>query len=445
MDFDILSQSPASTVSRNTALDVALKCAPTSKRTAREPHDIRKEIRVLTTLDHPGIITLLDTFTDDDGNLAYYMPYLPLGLIDLLESTAFSPHPFTTNFQHGRDLAAEERFSTITRSIVLQALFALTYLHANNIAHRDIKPENFLITHDGYIKLIDFGIAYHDIGEPDPTDIWPEPRNRLYFEVSTGAYRAPELLFGARNYDPFAIDRWSFGATLASFFTPLRLTSPTDDDNYDQEDIHDPFIIPSHLDLSTPNTYWSRDTLYDASRSEIGLAWSIFKVHGTPNEHSWPEWNSLPQSQTLMFNVVEGKGLTRESLPHLPLDPDEERKGDEESPLATIVDLINRFLRYPYRARLSFADALAHPWFSKTSIVLVPPGYRSVVERHWDVVLSSSGEQDEVPRSEVEEVWKPTVEEKGIAKETTESRMTEIWNEKTLREWFSQILSTSKV
>jgi serine/threonine protein kinase len=40
-------------------------------------------------------------------------------------------------------------------------------------------------------------------------------------------YRAPELLFGTRTYDPLAIDLWSLGATFAQFFTALRLS---DDD-----------------------------------------------------------------------------------------------------------------------------------------------------------------------------------------------------------------------
>lgn len=186
MDLAILSQSPASTVSHNSALNLVLKSAPTSKRSAPEPHDISKEARVLADLNHPGIIALLDTFTDDDGNLAYYMPYMPIRLIDLLETTAFSPHPFTASFNPARDPEREERFFTIARSITIQALFALTYLHAHDIAHRDIKPENFLISHDGYVKLIDFGISYQVNREPDPRNIWTEPRDKLYFEVCTG-------------------------------------------------------------------------------------------------------------------------------------------------------------------------------------------------------------------------------------------------------------------
>lgn len=186
MGFAILSQSPAATVSRNSALTLVLKSAPTSTRSASEPHDIAKEVRILADLNHPGIIALLDTFTDDDGNLAYYMPCMPIGLIDLLETTSFSPHPFTASFGPSRDPDREARFFTIARSIITQALFALTYLHAHDIAHRDIKPENFLISHDGYVKLIDFGISYQVNREPDPRNIWPEPRDRLYFEVCTG-------------------------------------------------------------------------------------------------------------------------------------------------------------------------------------------------------------------------------------------------------------------
>ena len=186
MDFDILNQSPASVVFLDTEQNVVLKRASIKRRSAPEPHDIRKEIRILSNLLHPGIVTILDTFANDNANLTYCMPYLPIGLIQVLETPAFSPHPFTASLQPKRDPMKEGRFTTITRSIILQALFALSYLHANNIAHRDIKPENFLLTLDGCLKIIDFGLAFKASDEPDKTDIWPEPRDKLYFEVSTG-------------------------------------------------------------------------------------------------------------------------------------------------------------------------------------------------------------------------------------------------------------------
>jgi serine/threonine protein kinase len=249
-------------------------------------------------------------------------------------------------------------------------------------------------------------------------------------------------LFGTRRYDPFTIDRWSFGATLASFFTPLRLlSSDIDPDNDDHipntDDPLDPFIIPPNTSISNPSTYWSRTTLYDASRSEIGLAWSIFKVHGTPNEQLWPEWPSLPQSQTLLFNSVQGKGLTKELLPHL--TQDEEAKGEEDQPVPTINDLMNRFLRYPYRARISFVDALAHPWFTKSNIILTPPDYKSAIADHWDSLLAID-EGSESPRLKVEQVWRPSPEVKIAANEALKSQMVDVWNGKTFREWLEQIL-----
>jgi len=186
MDFDILNQSPVSIVFLDTEQNIVFKRASTKRRSAPEPHDIRKEIRILSDLMHPGIVTILDAFPDDNANLTYCMPYLPIGLIQVLETPAFSPHPFTASLQPKRDPMKEERFTTIARSIILQALFALSYLHANNITHRDIKPENFLLTFDGCLKIIDFGLAFKASDEPDETDMWPEQRDRLYFEVSTG-------------------------------------------------------------------------------------------------------------------------------------------------------------------------------------------------------------------------------------------------------------------
>jgi serine/threonine protein kinase len=100
-------------------------------------------------------------------------------------------------------------------------------------------------------------------------------------------YRAPELLFGPRSYDPFATDLWSLGATFAEFFTSLRL----DGDNRNEsgsdgnEEGFGPFISPRSTHMGE---LWIRDTLFDSERGELGLAWSIFKIFGTPTEDNWP-------------------------------------------------------------------------------------------------------------------------------------------------------------
>jgi serine/threonine protein kinase len=104
-------------------------------------------------------------------------------------------------------------------------------------------------------------------------------------------YRAPELLFGTRSYDPFAIDLWSFGATFAEFFTPLRLLdsdiSALDEENSDVEEFQPPrpFFVARNVGL---DARWVRNTLFNSSRGELGLAWSIFRVRGTPTPAIWP-------------------------------------------------------------------------------------------------------------------------------------------------------------
>jgi cyclin-dependent kinase 8/11 len=98
------------------------------------------------------------------------------------------------------------------------------------------------------------------------------------------------------------------GATFAQFFTPLRLSSDDtdDDDDHDCDDDDDeaegsadghlnatqPFIVPKYLRIGYPGSQWSRDTLFNGDRGEIGLAWSIFKIYGTPTPDNWPV--SLP-------------------------------------------------------------------------------------------------------------------------------------------------------
>jgi hypothetical protein len=90
---------------------------------------------------------------------------------------------------------------------------------------------------------------------------------------------------------------------------------------------------------------------------------------------------------------------------------------------------------------LSFADALAHPWFTKSNIILTPPDYKSAIDDHWDL-LPAFDEGGESPRLKVEEVWRPSTEVKIAANETVKNQMVEVWNGKTLREWLEYFLGT---
>ena len=85
-----------------------------------------------------------------------------------------------------------------------QMIRGLAYMHALGICHRDVKPDNILIdteTHE--LKICDFGSAKKLVkGQP----------NVSY--ISSRAYRAPELIFGATEYTT-SIDLWSAGCVIA--------------------------------------------------------------------------------------------------------------------------------------------------------------------------------------------------------------------------------------
>jgi len=95
--------------------------------------------------------------------------------------------------------------------LIYQLINAVIYLHDNKICHRDIKPENILISDEGKLKVIDFGLAARFDGN-DGT---------MRACVGTQAYQAPEVLIGL----PYTqgIDMWAVGATV---YTVLSGTKP---------------------------------------------------------------------------------------------------------------------------------------------------------------------------------------------------------------------------
>jgi serine/threonine-protein kinase len=100
----------------------------------------RAERQILSTLDHPSIAQILDGGALRDGR-----PYLVLEYVDGLPITAW----------------CEQRQSRIDELIrlLMDVLQALHHAHKHLIVHRDIKPSNILVSSEGRISLLDFGIA----------------------------------------------------------------------------------------------------------------------------------------------------------------------------------------------------------------------------------------------------------------------------------------------
>jgi tetratricopeptide (TPR) repeat protein len=100
----------------------------------------RREGRILGKLTHPHIANLIDAGLSADGQ-----PYLVLEHVDGLPIDRYCD-------ERQLDLQARVR-------LFLDVLAAVAHAHANLIVHRDLKPSNVLITKDGQVKLLDFGIA----------------------------------------------------------------------------------------------------------------------------------------------------------------------------------------------------------------------------------------------------------------------------------------------
>jgi WD40 repeat protein len=135
----------------------------------------KHEGRLLARLTHPHIARLIDAGATPDGQ-----PFLVLEYID-------GEH--VDRYCHARSLATRDRVR-----LFLDVLSAVAHAHTSLIIHRDIKPSNVLVTADGIVKLLDFGIA--KLIDPESTLEERGQLTRIEEVALTPSYAAPEQILG---------------------------------------------------------------------------------------------------------------------------------------------------------------------------------------------------------------------------------------------------------
>ena len=197
--LEVLGEGGTSTVFRaERTIDgvrqiVALKLLRRSFYSQDAQRQFRRERLALSQLRHPGIARLIEGGISETG-----LAYIALDLVDGV--------PITDHARNNRlDLRARLK-------LFLQVCRAVEAAHRALIVHRDLKPSNVLVTADGEVKLLDFGIAKL-LDADDET--------QTHLPAFTPAYAAPEQRSGAPITT--ATDVYALGVLLGELVTGQRL------------------------------------------------------------------------------------------------------------------------------------------------------------------------------------------------------------------------------
>lgn len=157
------------------------------KKRGKIPEEVERECKLLAENDHPFVMHMVKTF---ETPKSVYM------LTELITGGELHAAIRTIPTVLSR---AQAQFYTGSLVLVLEELAG------RYIVYRDLKPENVMLDNQGYLKLVDFGIAKK----------LAEGKNQTFTVIGTPHYMAPEVLQG-RGYG-VEVDIWSLGVLLFEF------------------------------------------------------------------------------------------------------------------------------------------------------------------------------------------------------------------------------------
>src|SRR5215475_6958238 len=188
----------------------------------------RREAQSAASLNHPSIVAVYDTGEDNDG--PSHVPYIVMEYVD---------------GRTLRDLLRDDRRLLPERALEITdgVLRALDYSHRNGIVHRDIKPGNVMLTRQGEIKVMDFGIA-RAVADTQAT------MTQTAQVIGTAQYLSPEQARGERV--DARSDLYSVGCLLYELLTgrpPFTGDSPV---AIAYQHVREAPVPPSRVDPDLP-------------------------------------------------------------------------------------------------------------------------------------------------------------------------------------------------
>jgi eukaryotic-like serine/threonine-protein kinase len=176
-----------------------------------------REARTVAQLAHQNIVHIYDYLTRGSSMFIVMEFVEGVDLYELLTKVERLPP----------DIAA---------IIALQAARALEYAHFRGVVHRDFKPSNLMITKQGEVKLMDFGIA-----RDETNDDLTRPGTAL----GTPAYMSPEQIMGEKV--DFRSDIFSFGIVLYQMLTGQKPFIEDDTKSVMQRILNEPYTPPKKI------------------------------------------------------------------------------------------------------------------------------------------------------------------------------------------------------
>ena len=247
-----------------------------------------REVELLSRVNHLNVIKVSDIFTpvQTQSEMTYFYIVMEFmeGTLSMIDTELTLDH---------------------IKLIIGEVIYAVHYLHENNIMHRDLKPGNIGIDHESNVKLLDFGLATLD------------SNGKMTKKIATKSYRAPELWLGL-DYDR-KIDIWSIGCILAEMCIKKSLFKVDDKEMNDERHLNKICEI-----LGSPN---------------------FAEVYPKLSEDSLKRLATLPTNEKGEFEEIFSNNLIC-------------KEGGED-----LKNLLKGLLEFNPEKRITAEEALNHPFF----------------------------------------------------------------------------------